>query len=85
MSDHIDAHGSVGMDSLQTLGIVNALKTGDIKMDMMIAMCLPFVLRWMFNFIHNINQHLQLEPWLSWWRTRHHKHQRFIVYKSKQT
>jgi mitochondrial chaperone BCS1 len=85
MSDHIDAHGSVGMDSLQTLGIVNALKTGDIKMDMMIAMCLPFVLRWMFNFIHNMNQHLQLEPWISWWRTRHHKHQRFIVYKSKQT
>lgn len=85
MSDHIDANGGFGMDSLQTLGIVNALKTGNMKTDMIIAMCLPFVLRWLFLAIRNISQYLQFEPWIAWWRTRHHKHQRFIVYKSKQT
>lgn len=71
-----------GIDGLQTMGIVNALKTGDVKVDMMIAMCLPFLLRYFSSCIGNINQYLQLESWVTWWQTRHHKHQRFIRYKS---
>ena len=54
-------------------------------MDMIIAMCIPFLLRWLFHVIRNINDYFQLEPWMEWWRSRRHKHQRFIVYKSKQT
>eukprot|EP00545_Synedropsis_sp_CCMP1620_P006739 CAMPEP_0119015602 /NCGR_PEP_ID=MMETSP1176-20130426/11280_1 /TAXON_ID=265551 /ORGANISM="Synedropsis recta cf, Strain CCMP1620" /LENGTH=750 /DNA_ID=CAMNT_0006968909 /DNA_START=57 /DNA_END=2309 /DNA_ORIENTATION=+ len=81
MGEHQE-DGGFGMGGLQAMGIVSALKTGDVRVDMMIAMCIPFLLRYVFSFIENIDKHFQLEPWRAWWQTRHHKHQRFIVYKS---
>jgi hypothetical protein len=33
------------MGGIQMIGIVNSLKTGDPTMDMIIAMCIPVVLR----------------------------------------
>jgi len=38
------------MDGIQSMGIVNALKTGDMHVDMLVAMCLPVVLRILFPF-----------------------------------
>ncbi|KAI2496113.1 hypothetical protein MHU86_18390 [Fragilaria crotonensis] len=80
-----DSGSGFGIDGLQTMGIVNALKTGDMRVDMVIAMCIPFLLRYVFSLIGSINQHLELRHWITWWQTRRRKHQRFITYKSTQT
>ena len=45
-----DKGSGFGIDGLQTMGIVNALKTGDMRVDMVIAMCIPFLLRYLFPF-----------------------------------
>ena len=66
MDDDRETEITFGIDGLQTMGIVNALKTGDVKVDMMIAMCLPFLLRYFSSFIGNINQYLPLESWVAW-------------------
>jgi chaperone BCS1 len=65
---------------LQTMGIINALKTGDVMVDMAIAMLIPFVLRCLFGLVERFDQ--ILPSWKTWWACRHHKHQRYIVYKS---
>jgi chaperone BCS1 len=74
-----------GIDGLQTMGIINALKTGDMRVDMIIAMCIPFLLRYVFSLIGSINEHLDVKDWITWWQTRRRKHQRFITYKSTQS
>lgn len=37
------------MENAQSMGITNALRTGNIKVDMVIAMCIPFILRYVFQ------------------------------------
>jgi hypothetical protein len=37
--------GGFNMDNLQTMGIVNAMRTGDARVDIIIAMLIPFVIR----------------------------------------
>jgi len=51
---------------------------------MVIAMCIPFLLRYLFNVIGSINEHLELKPWITWWQKRRRMHQRFITYQSTQ-
>merc|ERR1712224_860512 len=83
MADQSDT--GFGMDGIQTMGILNALKTGDVRMDMIIAMSIPFVLRYVFNFIENMNQHLDFNQWKKWWKYRNRRYQRFLVYKSTRS
>ena len=80
----MDEDSGFGIDGLQTMGIVNALKTGDMRVDMVIAMCIPFLLRYLFSVIGSLKEHLELRPWITWWQTRRRKHQRYITYKSTQ-
>ena len=81
----MDDEGSgFGIDGLQTMGIVNALKTGDMRVDMVITMCIPFLLKYLFSVIGSINEHLELKPWITWRQIRQRMHQRFITYKSTQ-
>ena len=82
MDGESGSSSSFGIDGLQTMGIINALKTGDMRVDMIIAMCIPFLLRYLFSLLGNINDHLQIKPWITWWQTRRRKHQRFITHKS---
>lgn len=37
------------MDGINAMGIVNAMRTGDMFLDMIIAMCIPVVLRTLFS------------------------------------
>ena len=82
MNEESESSSGFGIDGLQTMGIINALKTGDMRVDMVIAMCLPLLLRYLFSLFGNINEHLQIKPWITWWRSRRLRHQRFITYKS---
>lgn len=42
------------MGSIQSLGIINALKTGDPKLDMILALLLPFALNFLLTSVANI-------------------------------
>lgn len=39
------------MDGMQSIGIVNAMKTGNLHVDMVIAMCIPVILRLLFSLL----------------------------------
>jgi len=43
------------MDGIQSMGIVNALKTGDMHVDMLVAMCIPVILRILFSFLGGLS------------------------------
>jgi mitochondrial chaperone BCS1 len=70
------------MGNLQTIGIANSLKTGYMILDMMVAMSLPFLLRYFLTWIESMYVCFILQPWRAWWTPRHQNYQRLIVYKS---
>jgi len=73
------------LGGLQTMGIMNALKTGDVRIDMIIAMLIPIVLQYLFGMISNVNSSLfDLMAWRSWWRKRRSQYKRKLVYKFKR-
>jgi len=43
------ADETFNMDGVHSMGIVNAMRTGDIFMDMIIAMCIPVIIRTLFS------------------------------------
>ena len=59
------AFGGLGMDGLQTMGIVNALRTGDARLDMVIAMLIPFVLRLLFDVASHFEKVFTAEFWVN--------------------
>lgn len=44
------AEDTFNMDGIHSMGIVNAMRTGDMFLDMIIAMCIPVVIRTLFSF-----------------------------------
>ncbi len=65
-----DGGGSEGLGGIQMVGLVNALKTGNVVLDMIIAMTVPVVLKLLFNAISNLHTTLARYDWTScwWWR-----------------
>jgi len=70
------------MNGLQMMGIVNALKTGNMQTDMIIAMLIPLLLRYLFGLIGKFDVLFDWRQWRAWWESRNHKYQRYIIYKS---
>eukprot|EP00544_Gedaniella_sp_CCMP2646_P008106 CAMPEP_0202490972 /NCGR_PEP_ID=MMETSP1361-20130828/8196_1 /ASSEMBLY_ACC=CAM_ASM_000849 /TAXON_ID=210615 /ORGANISM="Staurosira complex sp., Strain CCMP2646" /LENGTH=736 /DNA_ID=CAMNT_0049120959 /DNA_START=316 /DNA_END=2526 /DNA_ORIENTATION=- len=73
-----------GMGGIQMMGIVNSLKTGDPTMDMIIAMCIPVVLRILFKLAERSEAFLNMERLLRFFRNTQkpkNVHERFIEYK----
>lgn len=82
--DHDEDQGG-SFDSMQTMGILNALKTGDVHLDMVLAMCIPIVLRMIFSMISNFDKALfSFEIWNNLWSWRMKEHERFIVHRSSR-
>jgi SpoVK/Ycf46/Vps4 family AAA+-type ATPase len=80
-SDHdYDFFDSMG--GLQTMGILNALKTGDTRLDMFLAMCIPFVIRFLFDAVGRLEQFCHYDYWHKWWNSRDNMHHRSISYRS---
>mmetsp|Transcript_8945 Transcript_8945/g.11179 ORF Transcript_8945/g.11179 Transcript_8945/m.11179 type:complete len:748 (-) Transcript_8945:392-2635(-) len=77
--------GGDEMGGLQTLGIVNALKTGDMRMDMVIAMCIPLLIRYAFGLLGKVDQLVNFETWEGWWRNRGKQYTRKIVHRTHTT
>lgn len=84
ISDH-DEDQDGSFDSIQTMGILNALKTGDVRLDMVLAMCIPIVLRMIFSMISNVDKvFFSVQNWNKLWSWRNKKHERFIVHRSSR-
>jgi len=77
-----DGRDDGNFDGLQTMGILNALKTGDVRVDMALAMCIPIVLRLLFSMISRIDKVFVIDGWKKLLRWRQHPHERFIVHRS---
>lgn len=66
---------------IQLMGIVNALKTGDMMLDMIIAMLIPLIFRFLFDSVTRMDSYLSWEACKRWWRKNQSKHERFIEYR----
>lgn len=55
------------MGSIQSMGIINALKTGDPKVDMILALLLPFALSFLLNSAKTVAEFLH-KQWKKWWQ-----------------
>jgi chaperone BCS1 len=83
MEEELGNNGGFGMDSLQMMGIMNAFKTGDVQTDMLIAMCIPLLLRFLFGAIGQLDGKFDMQTWLQWWRGENsHKYERFITHST---
>lgn len=56
------------MDGIQSMGIVNALKTGDVLVDMCVAMSVPLLLRVAFSWISGASPREALGRAIDWLR-----------------
>lgn len=79
--DHDDGD-TFGSNGFQMMGIMNALKTGNMHTDMIIAMCVPFVLRVLFSWIGKLEDIADWEIWSSFWKTEGLKHERLVSYST---
>mmetsp|Transcript_36841 Transcript_36841/g.75074 ORF Transcript_36841/g.75074 Transcript_36841/m.75074 type:complete len:366 (+) Transcript_36841:1215-2312(+) len=66
------------MGSIQSLGVMNALKTGDPKIDMILALLLPFALNFLLTFAKNALKFIN-RVWTGYW----YEHGPEIVYHER--
>jgi hypothetical protein len=78
--EHEDTFGSNGF---QTLGIMNALKTGDVQTDMIIAMCVPLVLKLFFSWLGKFED-IDVQGWIELFFGKEEckEYERFICHKT---
>jgi chaperone BCS1 len=75
--------GDDGSHGFQMMGMINALKTGDVHTDMMIAMLIPFVLKVLFNCVGKFEEIFDLEViWSRWFEIKAVEHERFISHST---
>ena len=55
-----------GLGGIQSLGIMNALKTGDPRMDMVVALFLPFALGYLLEVAKKLSPWFDIEAWRVW-------------------
>jgi mitochondrial chaperone BCS1 len=73
------------MDGVQTMGILGALRTGDARTDMVVAMCLPLILKFVFSTIQQITSawSTQSTNWVHSWLWRSRKCHRYVTRKTR--
>jgi len=55
-----------GMGGIQSLGIMNAVKTGDPRFDTLVALCLPFLLQYLLGLGKKVSKYLDIDYWKKW-------------------
>jgi len=70
------------MENAQSMGITNALRTGNVKVDMVIAMLIPLVLRYIFQLAERLTTLMNLSAWVQWWNKSKVYHERFITLRT---
>jgi len=61
--------------------VTGALKTGDVQTDLIIAMAIPFLLRWLLHMINRADAKAFFAVFAKWWETKSTEHHRYITYK----
>ena len=69
-------------DTAQLLGITNLMKTGNIVFDMMLAVCIPTILRVIFNYLDTLKNAFGNFNWNQWWEKRQHVNWRYISHST---
>eukprot|EP00978_Attheya_sp_CCMP212_P001551 scaffold3165_cov48-Attheya_sp.AAC.6 len=74
------------LGGVQMMGIVNAMKTGSIQLDMLIAMCIPILMRFIFSGLGRVQSAIfTREFWTRLWKKRSHMHERTISHTTIRT
>jgi len=71
------------MENAQSVGISNSLRTGNVKVDMIIAMLIPLILRYLFQMAENLTKMINLN-FFKWNKSKNY-HERFITLKTLRT
>ena len=67
-----------GLESIQTMGLVNSLKTGNVIIDMIFAMLLPVLIGFALNSVTKVQTFMQEINWLLFFRKDKVVHERRI-------
>ena len=74
-----------GLGSIQTIGIVNSLKTGNVVLDMVIAMLIPVIIGFAMNSVAKMRSTLSEIDWLKIFTKSEDYHERRIHHSTVQT
>jgi len=75
--------GQPVMGSIQTMGIMNAMKTGNVFIDMIIAMCIPVIFTSLFGMLRIVNgKLLKHVDWSNLFGRKNRTHIRFIRHRT---
>ena len=74
-------HDDLG--GIQIMGILGALRTGDPRVDTILAMCLPFALRFLLTFIASLDYLLTAAFWKSLFQKESDREHRYITHKTR--
>jgi hypothetical protein len=71
----------------QMMGMLGALKTGDIHIDMLIALTVPLILKFLFDRLGKLEDLLQdwWETWMEYSRQPSEPYERFISYSTTRS
>jgi len=75
-------HDGSSFEGVSMLGIVNALRTGDVVVDMIIAMCLPIILRMVFERLGRLDDIWTWKIWKWLFNGMSREHERFISHST---
>ena len=70
-----------GANGFQMMGMINAMKTGDVHTDMFIAMCVPFILKMLFSWVGKLENIFDSQFWSKLFPSQQKLHERFISHK----
>ena len=77
-----DDENAFGTGGFQMMGLMNAFKTGDMHTDMIIALCLPFILKLLFKWIEKLEEMCDWKILSRWWATEPPCYERFISHNT---
>lgn len=84
-SDSDGGGGGFGTDGFQMMGLLNLFKTGDMQTDMLIALLMPLVLKFVFDRLGKVEEVVG-DTWQVWiqycFERRSNLHQRFISHST---
>ena len=73
---------SFGTNGFQMMGLMNAFKTGDPTVDVLIAMCIPFILKLLFGWIERIEDIADSKFWSKFWTKQTLDYERYISHST---
>ncbi len=71
-----------GVEGIQTVGIVNAMKTGNVAVDMTIAMLIPVIIGFIFTSLTKIQNKLSEIDWMKFFTKEKKLYERFIQHST---